>query len=100
MEKIKESWQVIVFTMLITLIGSTFLSYATIRNSKVDNAASIDYVDKGDEKLDCKIEAQRLEVDENLEKKADKTTVKQMQHTLDVIDGRIYDMWKDSHENN
>ena len=95
MAEIKKNWIIFLMSMMVS-VGTALLVQSF---TKINESATIEYVDKGDEKLDCKIEAQRLEVDENLEKKADKTTVKQMQHTLDVIDGRIYDMWKDSHEN-
>ena len=56
MEKLKENWQVIIFTMLITLVGSMLLSWATMRGSKIENAASVEYVDKGDAKLEAKID--------------------------------------------
>jgi len=96
MGKIKENWLVLVLAMLLTLVGN--MAFYSIKNTDVTlkNAASRDYVDKGDAKLDAKIDKQGKGLEE---KKADKATVKEIQETLKIIDGRIYDIWKDSHEN-
>lgn len=44
MKKIGDNWQLIVFTMLISVLGSGCISWIT----KTNNAASVDYVDKKD----------------------------------------------------
>lgn len=87
MGKIKENWQIVVFTMLITLAGSLFISWIADRSTHIEDAATTEYVDT----KDC-------ELKEQIEQKADKKDVRKIEETLKIIDSRIYDMWKDSHE--
>ena len=70
--------------MIVSISGTMILNSFTNRSAAIDNAAPYEYVDKKDD-----------EIKKELEKKADKETVNKMSETIDVMDERIYDLWKD-----
>ena len=70
MDEIKKGWKIVVFTMLISQIGVVILSWVKSTN----NAASEDYVDRKEKKLQ-----------EQIDKKADKETVDKMAQQIDFI---------------
>lgn len=51
MNKFTENWQVIIFTVLITLIGNIVFSQWQINKNRVENAASTNYVDSKDNEI-------------------------------------------------
>jgi hypothetical protein len=83
MEKLRDNWIVVVFTMIVTMAGTLALNSFTQRQSEISNAAPVDYVDKRD-----------LVLQKQIDKKADKEDIKDMKHTLIIIDQRIYEIWK------
>ena len=46
MGKIKDNWQLAVFTVVITILGSGVWTYFQNRDKSIDGAATIEYVDK------------------------------------------------------
>jgi len=97
----KEKFQLIaihaVITTIIVLAITGIFGYFGNTFEKAENAASIDYVNKANEKQDAALMkiVESLNVSINL--KADKTYVddenKRMYELLLIIDGRVYDLW-------
>ena len=46
MGKIKDNWQLAVFTVCITILGSGIWTYFQNRDKSIDKAATVEYVDK------------------------------------------------------
>ena len=78
MGKIKDNWQIVVFTMFITILGNMLFSSFIRHDDNVRNAASIEYVDKQDTEL----RAVDLKLELELETKADNITVIEIKEEL------------------
>lgn len=84
MGKFKENWQIVLFASFISLLSAYFLNKIQARDNHIENAASIEYVDNGDNEL-------KLQID----KKVNKTDFDEMNDRQKVMDERIYDLWKE-----
>ena len=92
MGKIKDNWQLAVFTVVITLIGSGLFTYCQNQHKLTGGAASIDYVEKrhNEQKVyadeqDKAIWQSVHKVENTLELKADKYHVESIEKKIDVI---------------
>lgn len=109
MGKIKENWQIIVFTAFITMIFSVMLTFWTNRESKLSGAASEEYVEKTNNDLKTYIDVQdgeikgRVKVLEDRQIfKADKADIDKLDHKIEeqtrlITDQNkmIIDIWKE-----
>ena len=93
MEKVKENWQLVVFTMFITIIGNMTLSSYVSDKSNINNAASKHYVDSKDSLMFKTLINADQKIINKLEYKADKDDVdkviRDVNYTRDKVD-KIY----------
>jgi hypothetical protein len=87
--KIKENWIVLVAVMLLTLFGNILFYSFKEADSTLDNAASMEYVDSENDKQDRKIEG-----------KVDKDDYEKFLERFEIMDERIYEIWKAKHSDN
>lgn len=102
MGKIKENWQVILFTAFMTMLFSGLLTIWVNRESKVSSAASTEYVDKkhGEQKIyiDEKfipIEGRVHDLEERQLMKADKGDIAEIKKTLGEQNKMLFDILKE-----
>ena len=89
MGKIKENIWLLVLQMLLTVIGLIIFSSYT----KSTESASVSYVDKENSKQDVVCLKSKDDLQDQIDKKADKEDVDDIKKTLKTMDKRIYDLW-------
>ena len=93
MGKIKDNWQIVVFTMILTIIGNIAFSSFTSSKNDIKNAASKDYVDMNDDKIIRNMNKADDNLQTQINKKADKDDVQKViddvNYTRDKVD-KIY----------
>lgn len=92
MGKIRDNWQLAVFTVVITILGSGVWTYFQNRDKSIHDSASIEYVDKktGETKIyidiqDTDLKNQINKIEHNMDLKADKYHVESIEKKIDVI---------------
>lgn len=82
-------------TIGLSSTSSVYLANRATRNAILENAAPRDYVDKQDNLIISHSDLNDIELKEELDKKAAKTRIDKLEKTLETIDSRIYDLWRE-----
>jgi len=94
MGKIKDNWQLAVFTLLITIVGSGIWTYFQNRDSKINQGATVEYVDKRHEDQKIYID----ECDNAITLRLDRVqAIQQTKADKDDVD-KIFEMSKANNE--
>lgn len=93
-KEIKENYKVVIITGFVTMVFMIMGEWFLTGSSKVENSATIDYVDKKDSEINncvskkadiTYVDDQNKSVKELLNNKADKSLVESMDKKLDLI---------------
>jgi len=94
MADLKDKWKVIVFTMLVTLAGTTAYALITNTGATIKNAATKNDLKCVEDELKAEDSKIRYILKEKLNKDDFTFYIIQQQKQIDIMDQRIYDMWK------
>jgi len=89
----KDKIQMYIIFSIITLAFNITFSIFGATFNKVDNAASVGYVNSENTKQDDFNYNVHNEMKKTINSKADKTDVDDIKATLNIMDSRIYDLW-------
>lgn len=97
-KRLKEQLPALLITAIITMASGFSLARMTSRADKVDNAASTEYVDTEVNKVATDSYNRDKALDRKIDTKADKDDMDEVIKTIQTMDSRIYDLWKEKYK--
>jgi hypothetical protein len=84
-----------IITIVLSAASASYLANRAARATIIDNAAPMDYVDRKIIDVTIHSDNEDKKLQDQIDKKANSTRLEKLEKTLEIMDSRIYDLWKE-----